>query len=168
MIRKTLDNLYLWCGYLAAFFLVMIAVAIIIQVVGRIFLLAFDFTRLSGFFLAAATFLALPHTLKRGGHVRVELALSYLAGTKRATLESACCILSACVVGYIAYEVLIMAYISWSQNDVTTGMMALPLWMPQSCMALGLGLLAIALIDELVTVLAGRTPSYVVNQDAVL
>lgn len=168
MLRQTLDKLYLGCGYLAAVFLVLIAVAIIVQVFGRLFLMAFDFTRLSGFFLAAATFLALPHTFKHGGHVRVELLTGRLRGRARGLAEGAACLVSALVIGYAAWHVAQMAWMSWEMNDVTTGVIALPFWMPQAAMATGLSLLVVALIDEWLRLLAGETPSYSVNRDAVL
>jgi hypothetical protein len=40
---------------------------------------------------------------------------------------------------------------------------AVPLWLPQMAMALGLLVLTVALVDEFVAVLRGRRPSY---QDA--
>jgi TRAP-type C4-dicarboxylate transport system permease small subunit len=39
-------------------------------------------------------------------------------------------------------------------------MIAIPLWIPQSAMLLGLVILSIALVDELVSLFRGRTPSY--------
>ena len=40
-------------------------------------------------------------------------------------------------------------------------MIAMPLWIPQLSFVVGAMLLAIAVIDELVAVLRGETPSYV-------
>ena len=39
-------------------------------------------------------------------------------------------------------------------------MIAVPIWIPQMAMLAGLVILSIALIDELVTILSGGTPSY--------
>ena len=50
---------------------------------------------------------------------------------------------------------------SWDFNDIANGMIAIPLWIPQSSFAVGALLLLVAMIDELVTVLRGGTPSYV-------
>jgi TRAP-type C4-dicarboxylate transport system permease small subunit len=45
-------------------------------------------------------------------------------------------------------------------GDVSTGMITIPLWVPQLTMALGAILLEIALIEELVSVVRGREPRY--------
>ena len=45
-------------------------------------------------------------------------------------------------------------------GEVGQGLIKTPLWIPQSGLALGLVVLAIAFVDELVTMLSGRTPQY--------
>jgi len=75
-MRSFLDKLYLASGWLAAFFLFMIGLLVLAQVFGRLvdFLIpsADDFARLC---LAASSFLALAFTLRRGGHIRVNLLI---------------------------------------------------------------------------------------------
>jgi hypothetical protein len=53
-----------------------------------------------------------------------------------------------------------MTYDSWRFHDVAQGVVALPLWIPQLGFAGGLAILSIALIDEMVNVIAGNRPSY--------
>jgi TRAP-type C4-dicarboxylate transport system permease small subunit len=48
---------------------------------------------------------------------------------------------------------------------MTTGLLVVPLWIPQLAFAFGAVLLFIALLDELVSVLRGAAPSYVVAAD---
>jgi hypothetical protein len=59
-----------------------------------------------------------------------------------------------------------MAWTSHVINDVSQGLVAVPLWLPQSGMALGLIIIAIALLDDLVVLLAGGTPSYLVAEQS--
>ena len=50
---------------------------------------------------------------------------------------------------------------SWRTNELPqSGTLALPLWIPQSSFALGAALLTIALVDNLVEVMRGKTPAY--------
>jgi TRAP-type C4-dicarboxylate transport system permease small subunit len=49
---------------------------------------------------------------------------------------------------------------SYSFGDVSTGMITIPLWMPQVSMAIGALLLEIAVIEEFVSVLRGGEPRY--------
>ncbi len=41
---------------------------------------------------------------------------------------------------------------------------AVPLWIPQTAMLIGLVILSIALIDEFIGLVRGRTPSYLGNE----
>jgi hypothetical protein len=54
-----------------------------------------------------------------------------------------------------------MTWESYLLNDLSNGILPIPLWIPQSAMALGLVLLTVAMIDELVHVLGGGFPRYV-------
>ena len=49
---------------------------------------------------------------------------------------------------------------------MSKGLLAIPLWVPQSAMGLGLLILTIALVDEFIGILRGQTPSYVENSTA--
>ncbi len=53
-----------------------------------------------------------------------------------------------------------MAWFSFTTHDVSQGLVPVPLWIPQSGMALGVAILLIALLDDLVLVLSRKTPSY--------
>ena len=61
---------------------------------------------------------------------------------------------------YFAVFSIDMVLDSIAFNDVSPGIVAVPIWIPQSTMALGLIVFSIAMIDELVTVIRGRTPAY--------
>lgn len=159
MIRRTLDGLYLWSGYVAAAFLAAIAGTIILQVIGRRVGFTVDATEIAGFCMAASTFFALAHTFKRGSHVRVTLLLARLGGRPRGLLEAVCCIAAAVVVGYAGYHALLLALQSYTFGDISPGLLAIPFWIPQAGMALGLLLLLVALLDEAVSVLLGAPPS---------
>jgi TRAP-type C4-dicarboxylate transport system permease small subunit len=62
-MRRFLDSVYAVSGGLSAFFLMMIGVSILGQIIGRRFNVAFDATEISGFCMAASTFLGLAYTL---------------------------------------------------------------------------------------------------------
>ncbi len=49
---------------------------------------------------------------------------------------------------------------SYEFGDVSTGMMPIPLWIPQVSMALGALLLEIAVLEELVGIFRGHEPRY--------
>jgi TRAP-type C4-dicarboxylate transport system permease small subunit len=61
---------------------------------------------------------------------------------------------------YMAYACISFVHDSYRFADVSTGMLAIPLWIPQSSMALGTVLLAVALIEETIRVIRGNQPIY--------
>lgn len=160
MIRIALDKLYLWSGYIAAFFLAAIAAAVIAQIVGRFFGVTIDGTEIAGFCLAATSFFALAHTFKSGSHVRVTLLAQRFTGSKRKAVEIWCCGASAVIISYIAYHAVLLVLQSFEFNDISPGLLAMPFWIPQAGMAAGLVLLAVALIDETIAIARGTKPSY--------
>src|SRR5438105_12990809 len=87
-LRKTLDLLYDAAAWLAAFFMVGVLLMVLASVVGR--LAGFNLRgsdAYAGYCMAAASFLALAHTLNRGEHIRVMLFLERFHGRLRHPLE---------------------------------------------------------------------------------
>ena len=156
-MRRALDALYDGAAALAALFMVLLLAAVLASVLGRQFGFHIRGTdAYAGYFMAAAGFLALAHTLKRGEHIRVTLLLQSLGPRARHALElwalAAAALLASLVAGYSVR----LAWQSHVFNDISTGNDATPLWLPQLSMALGTTILAIAFIDELVLELRGK------------
>lgn len=166
MARRALRALYALCGVLAAVFLAGIAVATLYQVVARQLGVAVETTEISGFFLAASTFLGLCYTLVHGGHVRVGLISQYASpGTHRA-VELWCCAVGALITGYAAYQMTLFTLETYRFGDLSPGLMAVPLWIPQSALAFGLAVLAIAIVEQATLVWRGRRADYETNVDS--
>ena len=154
IIRKTLDFLYLAAGVLAALCLVSILLLIVAQMVarwtGEIFPGAPDY---AGYAMAAASFLAFANALNKGAHIRVSILLKAVPRGPKRLLEIWCFGLGAAIAWYFTYYAYWFVYWSWKFNEVSQGQDATALWIPQSVMVVGGGLLAIALTDNLLHVL---------------
>jgi TRAP-type C4-dicarboxylate transport system permease small subunit len=156
-VRALLDGLYRVSGVIAAVFLALIAGLVLVQIVGRALgLLVPSTDDIAGFFLVATSFLALAHTLKSKAHIRVELLLQRLSPGMRRPVELAALALAALITGYFAWFAIDLAWLSWRFGDMSQGVFAIPLWIPQCVMALGLIILAIAFVDEFALALRGR------------
>ena len=150
-MRKLLDGLYDGAAALAALAMVGLLVMVLLSVISRQLHFHVPGTdAYAGYLMAAAGFLALAHTLKRGEHIRVTLLLTALKGKARRGLE-------LWALGAASALALLMAFYSarlvWQSrafNDISTGNDATPLWLPQLGMAIGTLILAIAFVDELV------------------
>ncbi len=149
-MRAALDHLYDAAAYLAALFLAGTLVFVLLGIAGRTFDWFIPGTdAYAGFCMAAAGFLALAHTLKRGEHIRVSLVLEHLRPPARHRMELFALAIATVLAAAFAYYSVRLAWQSYDFHDVSTGNDATPLWIPQLAMALGTLVLLIAVIDEL-------------------
>ena len=159
--RRLLDGLYLAGGVLSGVFLVVILLLMMGLSLGREVGIDIpsgdDFAAWS---MAAMAFLGLAYTFKSGEMIRVGLLIDRLEPGSRRIVEIVCLALAACLVGYFAWYVTSMTYDSWRFNDISQGVVPVPLWMPQSAVAAGAILFLIAIVDEFFRVLAGLRPTY--------
>ncbi len=87
-MRRALNHLYDGAAALGALCLVLLLVMVMLGIAGRALHFHLPGTdAYAGYLMAAAGFLALAHTLKRGEHIRVTLLLSHLQGRARRALE---------------------------------------------------------------------------------
>lgn len=160
-MRQALDSLYRFSGLLSAFFLLMIAVLVTAQIVGRMFDVlvpsADDFARLS---MAASSFLGLAWALRRGAHIRVALLLERMAPPRRRVMELVCLGVGTALSAYFAGYAIDMVIDGIRFPEYTIGLIPIPKWIPQIAMAVGASVLTVAFLDDLVVVLRGGVASY--------
>lgn len=156
-LRRVLDALYDGAAGLAALAMVALLVFVLLSVLGR--QLGFNIPGVdayAGYTMAAAGFLALAHTLKKGEHIRVTLLLSALKGGARRGLEIWALAAATALALLSAWYSCRLSWQSYQFHDISTSSDATPLWIPQLAMAAGTVVLAVAFIDELVLELLGR------------
>ena len=156
-MRKSLEILYLASGYLAALFMIGTLLMVLASVLGR--MMNFNLRgsdAYAGYCMAAAGFLALAHTLKRGEHIRVTLILERLGITGRHRLELFAHAIALFFSGMFAFFTVRLVYQSYAFNDISQGNDATPLWIPQIAMAVGAVVLFVAILDEFVLLASGR------------
>ncbi|CAD5372495.1 TRAP-type C4-dicarboxylate transport system permease small subunit [Rubrivivax sp. A210] len=150
-MRRLLDGLYDGAAWLAAAFMVGLLVMVLLSVASRELGFHVPGTdAYAGYLMAAAGFLALAHTLKRGEHIRVTLLLSALPAGLRRGFELWSLTAASLLAGISAWYSCRLVWQSRLFNDISTGNDATPLWIPQLSMAVGTVILAIAFVDELV------------------
>ena len=93
---------------------------------------------------------------RAGAHVRVTLVLQHVGPRWRRLAEAWCAGAGAAMAGYFAWYTVLLVRDSMRFGDVSPGMVPVPLWVPQTAMALGLIVLTIALVDGFVAVVRGR------------
>ncbi|HTN48637.1 MAG TPA: TRAP transporter small permease [Burkholderiaceae bacterium] len=156
-MKTPLTPLYNLFGAIGAIFILLTLLVQVVTIVGR----EFGFTiagydSYAGYFLAAGSFFALAHTLRRGDHIRVTLILSRLHGRARLWAEIFCLAAASFLCSYFAWFSIRLAWVSYATDDISQNVDATPLWIPQLSMALGVTALALAFIEELIYVLRTR------------
>ena len=160
-LRRLLDALYDGAGYLAGFFVFAIfAIMVGASVMRELGLRTGGTDDLVAWCCAAAGFLAMAHTFRRGDFVRVLLLLDKLPPTRRRMLEVVALAIALAFVVYLFWAAAYFVYESHDFNDMANGLIAIPLWIPQSSFVLGTLLLMIEVCDELMAVLRGDLPQY--------
>jgi len=167
-LRQALDLAYKACGVLAAIALAMICVLMLAQIVGRFFdVLVPGVNEASAFLLAATSFLALAYSFRAGTHIRVSLFLHYLPVPARRVADLLAVAVGVGLMGYFSWYTWRLVADSMRFNEVSDGLLAIPLAIPQGAMLLGLVMLTIALVEEFFHILAGGTPSFDESRDVV-
>jgi TRAP-type C4-dicarboxylate transport system permease small subunit len=178
-MRRALDRLYAAALWASALCLAAIAGLVGLQLAARLIDGAFalihlprtDFVILSlaeicGYLLAAASFLALAGTLKSGTHIRVTMVLHAL-GAYRRFAELWAFGVATLVSAYITWNLTYFAFVSWQFNEISTGIIRVPLCYPQAAMALGAAILTVALADECILVWQTGRASFQQAEDAI-
>jgi TRAP-type C4-dicarboxylate transport system permease small subunit len=160
-MRNFLDRLYLFSGYAAGVFMLLIFALMMGLSLGRplgINIPAGD--DLVAWCMAAMSFLGLAHTFRSGEMIRVGLLIDLIEGRVRWWIEMAALVTGAGFIGFFAWHAVRMTYDSFRFHDMAQGVLAVPLWIPQLGYSGGLVILLIAFIDELIFVARGNAPRY--------
>lgn len=163
MLRRGLDALYAAGAAIAALALLGIFLVMMGQVGLRFLGMQFPGADdISAYLCVATTFFALALTFKRGELIRVGLLLERLSPGPRRIMEIVALSLAALSSAYAAWWTADDVIFSWQIEDLAQGPLPIPLWIPKLAMPLGAGILLIAVLDELATVLRGERPGYVI------
>ncbi len=180
-MRSFLDGVYRLSAFLSALSMVSIAVIVAVQIsfriinsvyfslldesLGLIFPSSAEFV---GFLMVATSFLGLAYTLRKDGHIRVSILLNNVPKKLHKIFELICLILGTAFSGFIFYHASYFIYETYIFGEMSYGIVAVPLYIPQFFMIFGLLVLFVAFLDDLISFLKGRETSYQTNKSTVL
>ena len=152
-LNNNLNKLYRFSGYIAAIFLILVAVFILIGISSRIFgFYIRGLAEYSGYCMASASFFALAYTFVEGGHIRITLFLEKLSGLKRRIVEVWCLSIGTFFSGYLAFYFIKMLIISYKFQERSEGADEILIWIPQTSVALGSAIFFISVLHQLILI----------------
>ena len=158
-LDRILERLYVGAGVAAAVFLVLVGVCVLTSILGRIFQFNISgINEYSGYAMAASSFLALAHTLREGGHIRVAILRSRLAGASKLLLEIWCLAVASAMSSYLAWYFVKLTWISWKFEEKSESAAATLIWKPQLLVTIGAIIFAISMVHGLIRVIVRKDP----------
>jgi TRAP-type C4-dicarboxylate transport system permease small subunit len=152
--RIWLRRLYGACAALGGLLFVGVAGFILYQLGSEVFdYIPRSADEFAGYCMAGSAFLALAYTFNAGEHIRVTLIAHRLRGR---SLDIFAMLVSLGLAAYLAWYMVKMAWVSWQLDETTQGLIALPLWIPQSAMALGAAVFFVAVAEKSLRVVTGE------------
>ena len=150
-LDKNLNKLYKFSGYVAAIFLILVAVFILIGVSSRIFgFYIRGLAEYSGYCMASASFFALAYTFIEGGHIRITLFLEKLSGNKKRITEIWCLSIASLFSGYLAFYFIKMLIISYKFQERSEGADEILIWILQTSVAIGSTIFFISVFHQFI------------------
>jgi TRAP-type mannitol/chloroaromatic compound transport system permease small subunit len=158
-LDRALERLYVWAGGAAAVFLILVGVCVLVSIVSRLLdVYVPGINEYSGYAMAASSFLALAHTLREGGHIRVAIVRSKLTRRAKLWLEVWCLLVASAMSSYLAYYLVYLTWVSYNFEEKSEGAAATLLWKPQAIVAIGSIIFAISMVHGLIRVIVRRDP----------
>ena len=150
-LDRNLNKFYRLSGYIAATFLILVAVFILIGIASRIFgFYIRGLAEYSGYCMAASSFFALAYTFVEGGHIRITLFLEKISGNKKKYFETWCLIIASFFSGYLAFYFIKMLIISYKFQERSEGADEILIWIPQTSVAIGSSIFFICIFHKLI------------------
>ena len=150
-INNLFKGIYKISGFIAAVFLILVAVFILTGIGSRIFgFYIRGLAEYSGYSMAASSFFALAYTFYNNGHIRITLFLEKLKNKKRRFLEIWCLSVASFFSGFMAYYFIKMVIISIKFEERSEGADEILIWIPQTSLAIGSFVFFICVFHHLV------------------
>ena len=158
-LTRTLDRVYLSMGYLCGTMFLLLALFITYQVIARKFnvVMAPGMDLMSGFTMAMASTWAFSYALRTGSHVRIDVLLPFMSPRVRWWADQAALASIVFFVSITAWKTWVMVLKSYEIGAVTNTYPLVPLWVPQTFVAIGFSMLAFTAIHMIIDKIAEAT-----------
>jgi TRAP-type C4-dicarboxylate transport system permease small subunit len=98
------------------------------------------------YLLSTAMLLVLSDTLRRGGHVNVDIFSQMLPKSVQNVTVGVALLFSNIAVGTMAYQVILLTREAWIHNETMVGIVSWPMWLSKAVVAIGLAVLFLRIL----------------------
>lgn len=153
-LLRLIDALGRLGGYLGAACLFGLTLLILAEIASRNLLntniaVAWEY---SSYLMGAGFLFGAAVTLRAGGHIRVSLLLAHAGAAGRRVLEIVSAAAGTALTGFLAWSLFTFTLRAWERGQTSTASDTL-LWIPQSLVVAGAGLLALQMAARLIQAL---------------
>lgn len=152
-----LRSLYRLSGYIAAFFLILVAIFILTGIASRIFgFYIRGLAEYSGYSMAASSFLALAYTFGEKGHIRITLFLEKSKQNIKRILNLWCLFVTTFFSGFLSYYFIKMLVVSIKFGERSEGADEMLIWIPQLSVAIGSTIFFLCIIHNFILLILNK------------
>ncbi len=156
-INNYLNNLYKLSGNIAAAFLLLVAIFILIGIASRLFgFYIRGLAEYSGYCMAASSFLALAYTFGEKGHIRITLFLEKANKRIKRFLELWCFSIATFFSVFLSFYFIKMLIISIDFKERSEGADEIYIWIPQTTVAIGSTIFFICVLHNFILLILKR------------
>ena len=150
-LNNILKSIYNYSGYIAAAFLIFIAMFILTGIISRIFgFYIRGLAEYSGYSMAASSFFALAYTFYNKSHIRITLFFEKLKNKKRKITEVWRLSVASFFSGFMAFYFIKMTIVSIKFKERSEGADEIFIWIPQTAVAIGSLIFFICVLHHLI------------------
>jgi TRAP-type C4-dicarboxylate transport system permease small subunit len=157
MMQKLIKHYTKFCNiliaislYLSQIFLVALICILAVEVIMRyVFNRSTGFAdALSAYFLAGLVMMGVAHTLKVGGHIKVEILLARMSSKLRSRLVTATMLAAIVPIAALAWASLKLTIEYYKSGRISfDSILLVPMWIPLTAVPVGLMILMLAMVD---------------------
>ena len=155
-LTRVLDRTYVGMGYLCGAMFLLLALFITYQVIARKvgWVMAPGMDLMSGYTLAFATTWAFSYALRSGSHVRIDVLLPFMSPKVRWLADWAALGSIVFFISITSWKTWVMVLKSYDIGAVTNTYPLVPLYIPQTVVAIGFSMLALTAIHMMTDMVA--------------
>ena len=150
MFTRVIETISTVTGWLSGIGVYGLTIVVFVDVVLRYFFSRSIFIadELSIYFMIYVAFIGAAMTMKKGAHIKVDLLYKRLSKKGRLWLDTITMILGTIICFIMTYQSALWVRYTYKTNFISPSILETPMWIPMSCVPIGLFLWSLQYVVE--------------------